>query len=173
MLNVYLAAIKAPDDKDKFQRIYDTYRDLMLRVAYRLLENQQDAEDAVQQAFLSIVKNMYKLEIPPHPKTKSYVLLTTESRAIDILRKRPQDLPLDEECVSGLVSPLPGDRGLADAMARLPARYRQVLLLRYDNDLSNRQIGNLLNMQPGTVQVLLWRAKQKLRTELEKEGIIV
>lgn len=69
--------------------------------------------------------------------------------------------------------PMPGDNGLGDAMARLPAHHREVLLMRYDNGLSNRDIAGILNISESGVRKMLGRAKRQLRTELQKEGIEV
>lgn len=173
MLSVCLAAIDTPEDRDKLQSIYDAYCDGMYHTAYAILGSRQDAEDAVQQAFVSIALHVHKLESAPSPGTQSYVLVTAERKAIDILRSRRPELPLDEERISGISVPLPGDGGLADAMAVLPARYREVLLLHYANGFSTRDISHLTGIKMRSVQKLLWRAKNALREALEKEGITV
>ena len=55
---IYLQTLEAPDEKEKFETLYRTYCGLMVAVAMKLLGNRTDAEDAVHQAFLSILKNM-------------------------------------------------------------------------------------------------------------------
>ena len=55
---VYLAMIDSPEDQLKFERIYEKYRYLMLHVAKQILQNHHDAEDAVHQAFISIIENI-------------------------------------------------------------------------------------------------------------------
>lgn len=65
--------------------------------------------------------------------------------------------------------PLPGDGGLSDAMSRLPAAYREVLLLRYYHGYTVREIAPMLGRKPGAVQKLLTRAKAALRKILEQE----
>lgn len=55
---IYLQMIEEPRDKRKFQRLHDRYLGLMLFVARRVLGNEQDAEDAVQEAFCAIAKNI-------------------------------------------------------------------------------------------------------------------
>lgn len=51
---LYLQMIDAPKDRSKFERLYLAYRDLMFYVANQILHNEQDAEDAVHQAFLKV-----------------------------------------------------------------------------------------------------------------------
>lgn len=158
---------------DKLQSIYYAYRHAMAHAAMAVLHNHHDTEDAVQQAFLSIARRVHTLGDPADPKTRAYVLITAEHKAIDILRKRRPELPLEEEKLSGISIPMPEDTGLSAALARLPARHREILLLRFDSGLSVREIAKVLNLTQSNVQKLLWRSKQLLRKELEKEDITV
>ena len=68
---IYLQTLEAPDEKAKFETLYRTYCGLMVAVAMKLLGNRTDAEDAVHQAFLSILKNMDKISDVDCLKTKS------------------------------------------------------------------------------------------------------
>lgn len=51
---IYLAAIDAPEDRDTFVTLYETYRNLMFHVAHQILRNEADAEDAVHDAFVTV-----------------------------------------------------------------------------------------------------------------------
>ncbi len=169
---LYLSMIEAPASRDLFECLYQKYRYLMLHIAKNILGDHQDAEDAVHEAFVAIIRHLEKISDIDCPKTRSLVVIIVERKATDILRKRAREnhLPLNED-ILGLEIPPPGDHGLADAMARLPAHYRQALLLRYDNGLTAKEIGQLLDITESGVRKLLGRAKQALQTELEKEGI--
>lgn len=171
MLILYASILRSPPNRDKLESIYYTYRHSMAHTAMAILHNHHDAEDAVQQAFLCIARNIHTLGDPADPKTRAYALITAEHKAIDILRKRRPELPLEEEKLSGIFIPMAEDTGLSAALSRLPARYRQVLLLRFDIGLSVREIARTLELTQSNVQKLIWRAKQFLRKELEKEDI--
>lgn len=171
---IYLQMLETEEERSRFEQLYRRYARLMFHVAFQILQNQQDAEDAVHQAFLSILKNFEKISQVECPKTRSLLVIIVERKSIDLLRarsRRPEG-ELDEEA-PGLAVPLPGDGGLADAMAKLPARYREVLLLRYDNGYSTKEIARLLDMTRPAAQKLLWRAKEALRKSLEEEGMPV
>ena len=58
---VYLQMLETAEDRAAFEQLYLTYRSLMYRIAYGILRNQQDAEDAVHQAFLSMIGGFKKL----------------------------------------------------------------------------------------------------------------
>ena len=166
----YLAMIDSPDDQTKFERIYTKYRYLMLHVANQVLQNHHDAEDAVHQAFISIIENLGKISEVDSPKTRSFVVIITERKAIDILRQknRRQAFELNEN-VSGIEIPLPQDNPIAAAIATLPAHYREVLLMRFDNGYTTKEIGSFLNITDSGVRKLIGRAKKALQDALEKE----
>lgn len=167
---VYLQMLDAGGDERSFTRLYDTYRGLMFYVARQILKNDEDAEDAVHEAFCAIAKNFSKISEINCPKTRSYVVIIVERKAIDILRKRSRLSQVAfEETTYGLPLPPPGDHGLADAMAALPAQYREVLLLRYEHGYAVREIAPMLGVKQDAVQKLLWRAKAALRKKLDEE----
>lgn len=168
---IYLSMIESQDDRHKFERIYARYRNLMYHVAYRILGNPQDAEDAVHQAFVSIIQNIHKFVQIDCPETRSFIVIMTERKAIDLIRIRHSEkiLPLNEDLV-GLEIPAPGDHGLADALAKLPVRYREVLLLRFDSGYSTRELAKMLGLTESGVRKLIGRAKDVLRHILEEDG---
>lgn len=167
---LYLQMLPSPSEKDKFEQIYTLYRGLMFYIARRILPGEADAEDAVHQAFVSIIENLKKISEVRCPKTRSYIVIITERKAIDILRSRSRLSPeAFEESTRGVELPLPGDGGLSDAMSRLLEAYREVLLLRYYHGYTVREIAPMLGRKPGAVQKLLTRAKAALRKILEQE----
>ena len=155
---------------NKLERLYMAYRRLMYYTAYKILQNESDAEDAVQAAFESILRNIDKIEKPDSPQARAYVTLTAEHKAINILRSR-SGAAFEELDENVPVVPLPGDNGLANAMAQLPARYREVLLLRFHHGYGSREIAEILGIRQNSVQKLIQRARKELANILEKEGI--
>ena len=144
---LYLQMLPSPSEKDKFEQIYTLYRGLMFYVARRILPGEADAEDAVHQAFVSIIENLKKISEIRCPKTRSYVVIITERKAIDILRSRSRLSPeAFEESTRGVELPL-----------------------RYYHGYTVREIGSMLGRKPGAVQKLLTRAKTALRKILEQE----
>jgi RNA polymerase sigma-70 factor (ECF subfamily) len=160
------------EERDLFERVFLKYRYLMLYVANKILQNHHDAEDAVHEAFIAVIKNLEKFSDVESPKTSSLIVLIVERKAIDILRKKQREnlLEINEDILS-IEMPVSEDHGLADAIARLPAHYREVLLMRYDNGLTTREIAKLLDITESGVRKMLGRAKRELRSELQKDGV--
>lgn len=168
---IYMAMIDSPDDQAKFENIYHKYRYLMLHIAKQILQNHHDAEDAVHQAFISIIENIEKISDVDSPKTRSFVVIISERKAIDLLRQnnRRQTMELNED-IAGIEMPFDLDNPIAAAIAKLPVQYREVLLLRFDNGFTTREIASMLNITDSGVRKLIARAKRSLQEMLEKEG---
>jgi RNA polymerase sigma-70 factor (ECF subfamily) len=166
---IYLQALSSEQEQQSFEALYLRYRSLMRAVAMKLLNDPQDAEDAVHQAFLSILKHFHKISSVDCPETRAFVVIIVERKALDILRTRKNALPL-EEMAHGVEIPLPGDNGLADTLAQLPARYRQVLLLRFAYGYTTRELAKEFGMTQSAVQKLIWRAKETLKNHLSEGG---
>ena len=70
---IYLEMINAPEERHKFEVLYRAYRRMMFYIANRILNNEQDAEDAVHSAFVYIAENIQKIDEPMCPKTRGYI----------------------------------------------------------------------------------------------------
>lgn len=158
------------EDRNKFEELYWAYRGLLFHVANRILQNVQDAEDAVQQAFLKIAENIGTVAQPVHPKTRALVSIIAERTAIDLYRAKQRHPTVDlDELPLFYTDRLPEEGDLSAAIAALPPRYRQVILLKYDLGYSNGEIGALLGCTPETVSQIAHRAKEKLTVILEQK----
>ena len=171
---VYLAMIDSPEDQSRFERVYHKYRYLMLLVAKQILQNHHDAEDAVHQAFISIIENIEKISDVDSPKTRSFVVIISERKAIDMLRSnsRRSTVELNED-IAGIEMPFDLDNSVAAAIAKLPVHYREVLFLRFDNGFTTKEIASMMNITDSGVRKLIARAKRALQEILEKEGEVV
>lgn len=165
---IYLQMIEDEADRSKFERIYRKYRGLMLHVARRILSDPADCEDAVHQAFVSIIENLEKISAVDCPQTRSFVVIITERKAIDIVRARKRIVQLDSDA-RGVAARPTGENALTDALLRMNAQDRELLLLRYDNGYSTKELAKLLGVERSTVQKRIWRAKQALQRELARE----
>ena len=166
---LYTQVIGDPQQKRLFEDVYAAYRGRMLALARRRLRTPEDAEDAVHQAFLSLAEHFHRLARLPRPELEAYLTVVVERKCIDLLRQqaRLSGTPFDET----LVTPPPCGDTLADAMGRLPPRYREALLLRHACGYSTRETAALLELSFAAAQKLLYRARDALRAELEKEAI--
>lgn len=170
---LYLQMIDTSEDRSKFEQIYIEYRDLMFYVANRILDSDQDAEDAVHEAFLKVAENIKKIGEPKCPKTRSFVVTIVENKAIDLYRKRKRHptVELAEE-IRGISPAYEGQNALTACILKLPARYREVILLRYHQGYSVKEVASILGISFAAASKLDQRAKNKLKDLYEKEGTL-
>ena len=170
---VYLQMIETQEDKDKFEVLYEEYRGLMYYIANQILQNDQDSEDAVHNAFVTIAENMKNISEPVCPKTKSYIVTIIESRAIDLYRhkQRHPSVSLDDITVGTQVEYV-GKDGVAKCIAQLPNRYRHVLVLKHQLGFNNREVAKILKISEANAIKLDQRAKARLRALCQEEGIL-
>lgn len=176
---LYIQMLETPEEKSKFEQLYLGYRNLMFYVANGILHNRQDSEDVVHESFLKIIKIINKIENPKCPQTRSLIVIITERTAIDLYRRHQKVtvIPLDEEqlCLPSSIGIETTEKktDLALAIAKLPAKYRAVLLLRYDHGFSEAEIAQILSMSVDNVHKTIQRAKKKLeRIFKEQEGYL-
>ena len=170
---IYLQMIESEDDKVKFEEIYLKYKSLMFYAANKILHNEQDAEDAVHMAFIKIAENIKKIDTIDCPKTRSYIVTIVEHKAIDIYRKKSRHKESEYlEVLNGLEVTYDGDNLLTKSILNLPARYREVILLRYYHGYSVREIAALFDISLVAASKLDQRSKKKLKELCEKEGIL-
>lgn len=171
MLIYYLQMIDTSEAQDKFTAAYTTYCDMMHSIAFEILESHHDAEDAVHNAFLVIMKNMDKFSSVKDLKTKAYFARITQTVSIDYLRKRDNHptFELNEVITNIPVSEDSENAKLQKAIQRLPAQYQEVLMYYADAKLDTADIAKILGITRINAQKRIWRAKEALRREYEKE----
>ena len=169
---VYLQMIETQEEKSKFETLYREYRQYMYRVAYAVLHNAQDAEDAVHAAFVKIAENIHKIDDAADVRTKGFLITIVRNAAIDIYRKKQAHSDAEYiDAISGAETHYEGVDAIARCILQLPERQQNVLILRYQYGYTLEETAKLLGLSKLNVKQIERRAKEKLRTLCEKEGI--
>lgn len=169
---VFTQMLEAPDERLKIEEIFHTYGNLMFHVANKILNNDHDAEDAVQQAMFAIYQNLEKFSEIKCPKSRSFIVTIVERKAIDLYRAKQRNavVPFEEEFINvpapSVVDATAERTDLAKAMALLPTRYRELLFLKFDNGYSEREIAVMCSMTEANVKKTIQRARKKLESIL-------
>ena len=95
MLPLYLAMIDTDEDRTKFAALYERYSRLMFYIARQILSDEQLSEDAVQEAFLRIAKNMHKVGDVSCPQTRNFSVIITRNVAITMKKQNAYDFETD------------------------------------------------------------------------------
>lgn len=159
-------------DLAAFSQLVATYQGPIFNLAYRMLGNACEAEDAVQETFLRMYTKLHTYQ--PERKLSAWVFSIASHYCIDRLRRRRgTSLSLDEEPVATtLPARLPGpEELLQQAEARdevqrlveqLAPAYRVPVILRYWHDLSYAEIADVMGLTVPAVKSRLHRARLQL-----------
>ncbi len=165
--------------KEVFGELVRRYQDRLGRYLRRLgLYRHEDMEDVLQNIFLKTYRNLNDFD--RSLKFSSWIYRIAHNEAMSFFRSRsvrPEGSALDdselalETLKSGLDSSHEAELGLnaaqlSQAMEKLDAKYKDVLVLRYFEDRDYADISDILRIPQGTVATLLNRAKKKLRASL-------
>ncbi len=165
---------------DAFNELYDRYRDRAFRVARSICFDVGRAEEAVQDAFLSIWRSRESYR-PERGTVATWVLALTRHRAIDAQRRNGKhaahqagDERLDG-CVAGddvarTVVERAETRRLEALLAGLPDAQQDVITLAFYGELTHTEIAERLELPPGTVKGRIRLGLHKLRNDIERTG---
>ena len=158
----------------KFSTEYLPLAPLLYRIAFHILEQQDEAEDAVQETFLKLWEMRGKLD--DVESAKAYSIRILKNECLDRLRKAKKSVPADQVLVREPISPtyeqIDARRRLEKvlgAIKSLPDSQKQVLLLRTVEGLSYEEISKKMGMSQLTLRVLLTRARGALRNLLGRK----
>ena len=143
-----------------------TYADMVYRIAYRYVKNPIDTDDVFSEVFLAYFKKERTFESEEH--RKAWLIRVTINCAKDCLEKRSQWQKLTEETVPDpAASHVDTYIDLHTAIEQLRPEYREVIKLYYLDDLSVKQIAQILEKNENTIKTQLSRAREMLKTMLE------
>lgn len=154
---------------NRLEELVNKHENTLFRAALAILGDAQEAEDAVQDAFLRYLEKRPELRDGEHEK--AWLLTVTANRCKSILRMRKRHPAV--ELLDVYPAPEEGSRELMEAILSLPANQRSAVHLHYYEGYTSEEIGAILGQRPGTVRSHLSRAREALRRYLsdsEKEN---
>lgn len=179
MLSLYLAMIDTKDEKTRFERIYNKYRDSLIRYAITILNNEDAAIDAVHTALVSIAKNIQSLpDETDEDGEKSYIYIVVKNASINELKKLKRTVDIDYSVeISQLTdTSSPSDKLLtedrmktiANYITKLPQEYHDTLALYFFHELNCKEISEALGTNINTVRARVRRGRIMLEERVRK-----
>ncbi len=152
-------------DKEPFTRAVERHQNMVYRLALHTLGSAQDAEDAVQEVFLRLLRWDGDFESPEH--LRRWLLRVTVNHCRDVLKSpwRRRRVSL-EDIGEPPVFDRPEEGELYRTVMSLPEKYRTVLDLFYYEELSTSEIAELLRLSQTAVTTRLSRARMALKNQL-------
>jgi RNA polymerase sigma-70 factor (ECF subfamily) len=173
------SAVRAAQrDRSAFDVLYRRYVEAVYGYAFYLLGDHHDAEDATERTFLSALGAVERFRADGGT-FRSWLFRIAHNAAMNSIRTRrrrrtaplestpePRDPAADP---AGVIARAEERRSVRAAVATLPLERRQVIVLRFVDGLSAREIGRILDRSEGAVRVLQHRALRDLAERLEAE----
>ncbi len=180
---------------EAFDRLYKEFHLPLYRTALLILGNREDAEDVLQETFVTAYLHVRELRSAGSLKAWLFRILTREAYRTG--RRARREMPVEPENIGGRTAKaFPGAEGGAeqngsdtaaeqsgmdseerlrgqifrDALSRLDPAHREVLVLYYYDELSTREIAAACRCLEGTVKSRLYTARKRLQRILEQEG---
>lgn len=166
---IYRAAIQG--DRDAFETVIRSFSRSLFAIAYGILQNREEAEDVVQDAFVKAWKSRWRVR--DAAKFPAWLSTIARHRARDLARRRrPEPLPEDFEATdmvelegSGQKADLDGE--VRSALAQLPELHRVAVTLRYFEELDYGTIEKTLGLTNGALRGILGRSLGLMRKRLK------
>lgn len=174
-----LLLLAAHGDKHAFGMLYSHYLDEIYRFVYFKISDEQIAEDITEETFLRTWNSLSKIykKDGKVDNFRAWLYRVANNLVIDHYRKKKPVLNLDRTWIKK--QPLPEDLVLKEELSnqlvrlikRLEPIHQEIIILRLVNDLSHKEVADVMNISEGYSRVLLYRALKQLKDILEmKEG---
>jgi len=162
-------------DTKEFRRLYDSTFTILFRVAYRITNSKEAAEDLCQESFFRLYeKNM----VFPNPEEAKYWLIrVVKNAALNYAKRKERERRAyqrafreddrREETGEGLLVKKETSEEVQEALNKLPDNLRMVLVLKEYADMNYKEIGKVLGISEGNVKVRVFRARERLAALLQ------
>ncbi|MBT4485077.1 MAG: RNA polymerase sigma factor [Candidatus Latescibacteria bacterium] len=159
-------------DHNFFKKLYDSYKDRVYSTSVRMLGNRLDAEDALQEIFIKVFKNISRFRGDSSFTTWLYKIAV--NTCIEHIRKRKKDEKIvdidphdDNSPVLPGIRPAENFRLIVESeIEKLPEGYKTVFILHAIEGFKYREIADILDISQGTSKSQFFHAKSLLRKKL-------
>ena len=164
---------------EAFDMLFERYRGPVYNFAWAMLRNPASAEDVLQDTFLSVARTAQQYE--PRGCFRAWLMRITRNRCLNLASAENLRRPIRQsdallQIRSDTVDPPDGVivreqmERIDDAIAKLPEHQREAIVLYAFEDMSYREISDVLDMPINTVKTLIHRARATLAEALDEEG---
>jgi len=178
-----IMAIKDDDDREYMSQLYIDFYDTMYKAAYRVLRKNDGIEDIINEACVSLIGKISVMRQMERYVLRGYIVTTIKNTSLNhaLMNNRRSKhmildgddfvdfLPADEDIEASIVY---GEQvnEMKQALLLLSERDREVLTLKYLDELSDTEIGLRLGIKPDSVRPVLMRARRHAAKVMNRGG---
>lgn len=186
MFPLIFSTIEDADSRQFMEQLYVKYSKLIYSQVYKLTRDSYEVEEIVQESLVNLIEKVDLLQTLPRDRLVNYLISTARYTGYAFFRKKRkvEEIPIEED-ETVLFDKGAFQNGLDELMiqkmeseqlyqvwSQLRERDQLVLNMKYILDQSNEEIAEALGVKPGSIRMLLTRAKRNLLSELKKSMII-
>lgn len=178
LLDEDLARMVQQGDQEAFAELVRRYEKQIFSLAYRLIGDYDEAADLAQEAFLRIYQMIHRYD--PEKKFFSWMYRVAQNTCLNARERRPNNVVPVERAEEYFGDTAAGEaaepekdylnreirRNIDRAISELPDNYRDIIYLRYIEDLSYQQIADALSLPVSTIETRLFRGRKLLQQKL-------
>ena len=178
---LFLAALEDPEKKNDFLYLYYKYKKGIDNFLLHYLNNTEDAEEAAQDTWFDISRNISKIDLDDKVKERNYIYKVAKSKCVNVLRERKRnsdiifsDFTENLQSSIDIKNDLHGQeeyKKIIEIILSMPDIYQSILSLHYVNDLKVTEIARTLNIRYSTAKSRFKKGKKLLQNLLMEAGI--
>lgn len=151
--------------EEQFLELLDARKDSFYRVAYSYTNHREDALDVVSESVCKAYTNLHKLKDPAAFYSWFYRILSNTARTFVKKRRHFSSIEEFEEI------PAPAERtteilAVREELRQMEQKYREVLILKFNQDLTFREIAELTGKNENTIKTIYYQGLQQLRERM-------
>ncbi|MBE6880225.1 MAG: RNA polymerase sigma factor [Ruminococcaceae bacterium] len=181
MISLIMALVEAPQNKLLIEKLYKQYEQDMYRITYAILKSKTEAEDAVAEAFIRIIRNSSKIDVENTSKTKAFMLIVAKNTALSRYCELKREMRFTES-LEGLSENLPdihkdmlsrvNTEHIFEMIKEIGSYFYDIMFLQCKYGYSDTEISDITGLTEVNIRQIKSRGKRKLVEKMKKEGMI-
>ena len=166
-------------DPQDFKTLYNATMELLFKVAFRVVNDEEAAEDLVHDSYIKA--NEKKLVFPSLDDAKFWLIRVVKNASLNYAKRKTRERKAYHKALyegrqqteSGETDLLKSEavKSAQEALNKLPANLKEVLVLREYAELNYKEIGKVLGITEGNVKVRVFRAREQLAKLIGEEDV--
>ncbi|ADY57018.1 RNA polymerase, sigma-24 subunit, ECF subfamily [Syntrophobotulus glycolicus DSM 8271] len=186
MFPLVILAIENDDDREYITELYVQYYSIMKKTAYQILRNYDIVDDLINEAFLKLIEKISTLRALECCKRTSYIVYTIRNISIDYIKHRTVEtkmvfMGMEDDLMDSIpdTANTPEEisaaketyEELGAAIETLSERDRDLLYCKYNLELKEKEIAEVMNIPVNNIRQYLVRARRRALKTLNERGL--
>ena len=181
MISFIISTIDNSDDREFVENLYKNYAPWLKARSNRFVKDTHCSEDLLQDCMCSMIKHLDKLKSLPEDKRRAYLAVSIDNLAKNYLKNSSKTVMMKKDDSAGLdfiaddydfegeLDKKLDYQNLMESIKKLPERDRDIIMMKYDLELSDQEIADVLGIKETSVRMTVHRSLLKLAKLANKQ----